>query len=147
MFIRDVIESGAIPALEAGMRFAARRQELLAHNIANIETPEFIPLDASPRAFQEALGQAIRGRRERTGGEFGDLKVAGNKELEWDGLRRLRLRARTPSGHILFHDRNNRDIEHLMKDLVENTGAFRVATDLLRQRYRLLTDAMAERVG
>jgi len=147
MFIRDVVESGAIPVLEASMRFAARRQDLLAHNIANIDTPEFIPLDASPPAFQAALGEAIADRRERTGGEFGEFKLAGDGELEWDGARRLRLRARTASGHILFHDRNNRDLEHLMKGLAETMGAFRVATDLLRDRYRQIKDAIAERVA
>ena len=56
MFLDDVVNSGAIPALEMTMRFAGRRQALLAHNIANLDTPNFQPKDVSPRWFQRMLG-------------------------------------------------------------------------------------------
>ena len=60
---------------------------------------------------------------------------------------RLRLDPRTSSGNILFHDKNNRDLERTMQSLVENASMFRVATDLFRNRTTLLRDAIAERVG
>lgn len=66
-------------------------------------------------------------------------------EIGRDGS--LRLNPRTSSGNILFHDRNNRDLERTMQSLVENASAFRVATDLLRNRTTALRDAMAERVS
>lgn len=143
MFLRDLTESGAMPVLEMTALFAARRQEVLAHNIANIDTPGFIPRQVSARAFQEALGRAIDRRRDAGGGP---LEVEATRELRpaGDGLA---LEPRTPSGNILFHDRNNRDLERMMADLAENVGVFRLATDLLRTRHGLIASALAERVA
>lgn len=143
MFLRDLVESGAMPALEMTARFAARRQEILAHNIANIDTPGFIPRQVSTRAFQEALGRAID-RRRASGGDALELEATREVRMTADGLA---LDPRTPSGNILFHDRSNRDLERMMADLAENVGVFRLATDLLRTRHGLIASALAERVA
>ena len=147
MSLSDLLAGGAVPALEMTTRFAGQRQAVLAHNIANLETPNFRPADASPVAFQRMLGRAINDRRERGGGglpwrETREIKHAGGGEPY-----ALRLRPRTASGNVLFHDRNNRDEIRLMQDLVENAGVFRVATDLLRSRYQLINAALGERVA
>jgi flagellar basal body rod protein FlgB len=47
---------------------------------------------------------------------------------------------------VLFHDRNNRDLERLMQGLAENTTTYRVAADLLRSRYDVLRTAISQRV-
>jgi flagellar basal-body rod protein FlgB len=142
MFLRDLTESGAIPALELTARFAARRQELLAHNIANATTPDFRPVDADPGAFQRMLGEAIDRRREGCEG----LPWRETREIRHHPRTGLHLVPRTPSGHILFHDRNNRDLERMMADVVENVGVFRAATDMMRSRFQLISGALAERV-
>ncbi|MCC6660104.1 MAG: hypothetical protein IT437_04380 [Phycisphaerales bacterium] len=145
MFLSDLLSADAIPALEMTARFAAQRQGILAHNIANLETPNFRPVDASPAEFQRMLGRAIDDRRERGGG----LRWRDSREVVHAGGRdpyELRLSPRTPSGNVLFHDRNNRDEVRLMQDLVENAGVFRIATDLLRTRYQLVNNALGERV-
>ena len=146
MFLRDLTESGAIPALELTARFAARRQELLAHNIANATTPDFRPVDADPAVFQRMLGEAIDRRRTGEHPEYGGLPWRETREIRRDPATGLRLTPRTPSGHILFHDRNNRDLERMMADVVENVGVFRAATDMMRSRFQLIAGALAERV-
>lgn len=145
MFLRDLTESGAIPALELTARFAARRQELLAHNIANASTPDFRPMDADPGDFQRMLAQAID-RRRAGGSPGGPLEWRETREVRHDARRGLRLLPRTPAANILFHDRNNRDLERMMADVVENVSAFRAATDMLRSRFQLIGAALAERV-
>lgn len=142
MFIGDVVNGGAIPVLELTARFAARRQAILAHNIANLPTPGFQPTEVSPEGFQRLLGEAIARRREAGGGP---LEWRETREIARDGDD-LRLEPRTASRNILFHDRNNRDLERMMADLTENVAVFRVATDLLRSRYQLIGSALAERV-
>ena len=143
--------AGALPVLDKAIRFAGARHTLIAHNIANLGTPGFIPADADPLAFQEHLAQAIDARREGDtgvrGGRHGDLGMGSSREIETLADGRLRLDPRTGSGNILFHDRNNRDLERTMQSLVENASVFRTATDLFRNRTALLRDAMAERVG
>lgn len=147
MFLGDVLNSGAIPSLEMTVKFAAKRQEILAHNIANLDTPNYLPMDVSTRDFQRALGQAIDQRRAGgSAGEHGDLGWRDTREVKLDGRGGMVLHARTPSGNILFHDRNNRDLERTMQDHAENAAMFRVATELLRSRINQLHGAIGERV-
>ena len=152
MGIIDQLDTaGALPALDKAIRFAGARHTLIAHNIANFETPGFQPVDVDPVAFQAELADAIDRRREgklgSRGGGHGSLRMESMREVEVAADGSLRLNPRTNSGNILFHDRNNRDLERTMQALVENASAFRVATDLLRNRTTLLRDAISERVG
>ena len=146
MFIGDVVNSGSIPALELTMRFSGARQRVLSHNIANYDSPNFRPLDASPAAFQKALGRAIDERRASTGGQSGDLTLPSTRELRQSPSGDLLLTPRTSATGILAQDRNNTDLERLMQDHAENTEVFRIASELLRSRLTQLRDAMAERV-
>ncbi|MCA9300771.1 MAG: hypothetical protein KDA28_16995 [Phycisphaerales bacterium] len=144
--IDQVTDAGALPALELMIRYAGQRQRLLAHNIANISTPGFIPLDVRPEAFQETLGKAIEARRKATGGMHGALDWEETRQLRRVGRGDLALDPRTPGDNVLFHDRNNRSLERLMQDLAENASAFRVASDLLKSQKDLLRRAMSEQV-
>lgn len=145
MLIDDVTSSGALPALEMMMKFAGARNRVLAHNIANLDTPNFRPMDVSVGGFQAQLGKAIQERRSRTGGMHGQLSVDGTKEVGIEAGGEVRLNPRTPSGNILFHDRNNRDLERTVQSLAENVQVFRVSSDLLRTKYETLKLAMGER--
>jgi flagellar basal-body rod protein FlgB len=148
VLIADLINSGAIPTLELSMRFAGQRQQLLAHNIANISTPDYRPLDVSPYRFAQMLREAVDERRSRTGGERGELRLRSSREItvsQSSGGTRLTLNPRTPSGNILFHDRNNRDLERMMQANAENVAAYRISAELLKSRYDILKAAIAER--
>lgn len=140
----DVVNSGSAPALEAAFRFAAQRQRLINHNIANISTPNFVQTDVSVPKFQEMLRGAID-KRHAEGG-LGDLNLGGSEEIVPDGHGSFTLDAKTPHGGIMFHDRNNRSLEMLMQDLVENGTMFRVCSDLLKSRSDLMRAAIGERV-
>lgn len=140
--IDQVHNSGAIPALEMMLRFAGQRQRLIAGSIANIDTPDYRPRDVDPGLFQESLGRAIDAQR--AGGGRGDLRLRRTREFETDGEGGLRLTPRTPSGNVLFHDRNDRDLERLMQNLTENAGVYRVAAEFLRARTSLIHAAIRE---
>lgn len=144
--IEGLANSGAIPALEATVRFAGQRQRLIAHNIANLSTPNFQPQDVSVAGFQAQLDDAIQRRRAATGGTHGSLEIRDTREVIADAQGELRLSPGTPAPNILFHDRNNRDVERTMQDLAENAGMFRFAAEMLRSRHDLLRSAIAQRV-
>lgn len=144
--IADLAHAGATPVLEQMMRFTAQRQRLLAHNVANIDTPDFVPLDVSPRSFQAALRDAVKSRRASGRLDGGDVSTFTTREIERTASGDLRLRPGTASGNVLYHDRNNRDFEGLMQDLAENGMAFRVASDLLRREMDVLRVAISQRV-
>ena len=145
--IESLTSVGAMPALEATMRFAAQRQQILAHNIANADTPDFIPLDVDPAEFQRVLGEAIdRRRASETRGASGELNLTGSGQVKSDGRGGLTVTPGTDSRNVLFHDRNNRDLERMMQALAENTVVFRQASELMKQQVNLIRGAIAERV-
>jgi flagellar basal-body rod protein FlgB len=145
MLIDGLTNAGAMPSLELTMRFAAQRQRLVAHNLANIDTPDFIQQDVSTGDFQKTLSQAIDARRDRTGGRFGPLPWAATSELRPDSRGEMRLVPLTPVGGPLAHDRNNRDLERTLQDLAESAGVFKAAASLYASQRGMLRDAIAER--
>ena len=125
--------------------FAGQRQRLISNNIANIETPGYQMKDVDPRAFQKMLGQAIDKRRASSGGAFGSLEFEPNNLVKMRGDRMI-LTPRSSGANMRFHDGNDRDLERLMQQLVENTSTFRFATDLMRKNQSQLKLAIAQRV-
>lgn len=147
MFIDHLSNAGSLPVLRAMMSFASQRQKLIAHNIANLETPNFQPVDVSPQSFQAALSEAIDQRRQHNGGSTGALEIRRTPEFEQGRNESLILRPRTPVPGVLAHDRNSSDLETTMQSLVENAATFRVAADLYRARVGVLKKAIGERVA
>jgi len=128
------------------MRFSGARQRILAHNIANLDTPNYRPADVSPIAFQRALGEAVERRRSSTGGQHGALEWKDTSEVKAASSDSgLTLKPGTPSGNILFHDKNNRDLERNLQSLVENVTVFRTTVDLLRGRMEIMRLAISDR--
>jgi flagellar basal-body rod protein FlgB len=135
--------SGTIQVLETTLRFAAQRQRLIAHNIANVTTPNFQVKDVSVEEFRSVLARAVEEHR-RVGG--GRLELKGSSRIVQRADGGLELHPGSGRGGVLFHDRNNRDLERLMQDLAENAAAFRLSADLLRSRMELLRSAIGQRV-
>ena len=147
MLIGNLESSGAMPAAEMLLKFAGQRQKIIAHNIANIDTPNFQTKDDDPQAFQEMLGDAIGKRRKKNGGAFGALEWKESAEVRKVGRGNdFKLTPTSSGGGILHHDRNDRDLERMMQDMVENATAYRVAADLLRSQRNQLQNAIAQRV-
>jgi flagellar basal-body rod protein FlgB len=146
MIISDLSNAGSLPVLGRMLSFAGQRQRLLAHNIANLDTPDYRPMDVSVTGFQAALAKAVDDRRRAGGGMQGDLPPIDTSEVHEVNGGGLALDPRTPSGNILYHDRNNRDLERMMQDLAENTLVFRLTSDLIRRENDLLRTAISQRV-
>ena len=143
--IEGVINGDGIAALERMLQFAGARHRVLAHNIANIDTPNFRPVDVSVEEFQAKLGEAIDRSRDRDGNRGGSLEVEATRTVEF-GPNRVTLRPEAIGDNILFHDGNDRDPDRLMQSLVENFMAFRMAADLMKSRFDQIRMAIRERV-
>lgn len=143
--LRDVLSSDGIDVLERVIRFSGRRHAIIANNIANVSTPGFTPTDLDPRQFQALLAKAIERQQVRRGEERPVRRgSSGAVPASSDDSEAIGPRARRDN--LLFHDRNDRDIERLMQDLAENVMVHRQATEILRTRYGLLETAIRERV-
>lgn len=146
MFISELTSSGAIPALTATIQFSARRHEMLASNVANLNTPSYQPENVEPATFQRALGDAVERRRDLTGGHRGELDIRGDREVGMDKLGNVRLNPDSIDRGALRHDRNNSDLDTTMQDIAENTMVYRMSAELLRSRFNHLQSAISLRV-
>ena len=144
VFINDLTNADSLPTLTAAVSFAGQRQKVIAHNIANLSTPNFRPVDVSIPDFQDSLRDAIDARRERWGGQRGGLHPEDTRTTAFSRSNAVTLEPRPTGRNVLFHDRNDRDLERTMQDLAENVAAFRVSTDLFRTRMGLLKSAIRE---
>ena len=61
--IESMFQSGALPALDRLVQFTEQRHQVLTHDIANLSTPFFKPVDLDPKQFQQSLAAAIDQRR------------------------------------------------------------------------------------
>ena len=144
MFIRDLVNADELPVLEQSLRFAAQRQQVLAHNIANYGTPGFQPTDVSVDGFQRSLSKAIDARQERWGGGRGELEWSTTTQLKKNSRGELVLQPVTTNQNILFHDRTNASLERLMQGIQENTADFALTAELMRAKMDLLRTAVTE---
>lgn len=144
MLIQDLANAGSTPVLSEMLRFSGARQRVLAHNIANADTPDFRPNDVSVAGFRRALSEAVDKRRASGGAEAGVLNRTESREVVRYGDDMM-LRPRTSRGGMLYHDRNNRDIERMMQDLTENATMYKTVTDFLRRQSDVLRVAITQR--
>ena len=143
--IDGLTNADALPVLERMMRFAGARQRMLAHNVANLDTPDFRPVDVSVDDFRTALADAADERRARFGVRGGALaEIVTDDAVVGEHGATLTPGTRHDD-QVLFHDGNDRDPERIVQAMVENFEVFRAAADLIRSRYGLLYSAIQER--
>lgn len=53
--------------LQQNMRYASDRQQVIANNVANANTPGYTPQDIAPSEFERAVEAQMRGRRTGNG--------------------------------------------------------------------------------
>lgn len=143
--IDGVTNGDSIPILERMVQFAGQRHRLIVNNIANFSTPGYRAVDVSVEAFQAQLGDAIDARRARHGATGGELNLRDSRTVRFTSTS-IELNPEPIGRNILFHDRNDRDLERTMQDLAENFMSFRLAAELLRSRMALINTAIRERV-
>lgn len=145
MLITGLFDRGAMPATERLLQFTTQRHRVLTHNIANLSTPFFRPRDLDPDGFQAALGRAIDERRRSDMPLRGPLPLRDTREITF-GADGIQARAAVAHHNLMFHDRNDRDLERTMQHLAENTMTHQVAVELLRNQFDMMRTALRERV-
>lgn len=132
MFIERLLNQGNAPLLAQVVKFAAARHELLAENIANIDTVDYRQKDLSLRRFQRQLMKRLEDRRRY-----------GPRGVTFDNVP---MEPEHPMRGILSHDGNNRSMEQLATDLAKNALMHNLAIELLRKQYMSMETALKERL-
>ncbi len=139
MFLSDLTNGGATPALVSTMSFNEARMGVIANNIANASTPGYRAKQLDTRAFQVSLRDAL----ERRSGRSDPFVLEGNRQVQtWrDGSLKVTPTDR-PVDNILFHDGTNVSIEREMADLAETQMSHEFAATILRGYFDGLRKAI-----
>ncbi len=134
----NVLNSTTIPALQEVIGFAQTRHELLAGNMANIDTPDYQIRDLSVETFQARLKEALETRNATkeplSSGLIGDERD--------DEMHKVRETLK----HITFHDGSDLSMEHQVAEMSKNQFMHNLAISLMNSQFRLLQTAISERI-
>ena len=148
-----LMTSGNIDWLRNAARFAEKRQEVLAGNLANVDTPGYRMQDMPVQSFQQALREAVaqtRGQpvpRPTEGLALGQPEsLSGMARPSADPFPEELFRPIDPSTQpgITFQDGANRSVESQMLTMSKNALYQNYAMELLRLQYDQLHAAISE---
>lgn len=134
----SIFNASTIPMLEQVLNFSQSRHNLLAGNIANLDTPGYKVRDLNVDKFQMRLREAIEERNKPNE----PLSPGLVSTRESDPMRSVR----DSIPGILFHDESNVGIEQQVMELSKNQIMHNMAISLMEQQMRLLQTAISERV-
>ena len=129
-----IFDSTALPALEQTVVFAQRRHELLAGNLANLDTPGYRSRDLDVDQFQRALSDSIR-----YGGSVHGPTATTRDER--------RSGPRDATETIVYHDGSDVSMESQVTELAKNQHLHSLAITTMRSQFSLLQAAISERVA
>lgn len=133
---------------EKKMRWLAQRQTVLAHNIANADTPDFMPSDVKPLTFKEFVGESKHvammrtdaAHRTRASGETQIVKTNPNHLSPVpEGRARVRETRRPFETSI---DKNGVILEEQMAKVDETRAQHEQVTALFKKNAALLGTAL-----
>ncbi|MFG0261871.1 MAG: flagellar basal body rod protein FlgB [Novipirellula sp. JB048] len=130
-----LFNSTTIPALEQSLTFSARRHELLAGNIANLDTPGYRSRDLDEADFQNALAESIDHARR---GNANDRVGIVTRDDLYAG-------PRAASEQVVFHDGSDVSLENQITEMAKNQHLHGLAITTMRSQFSLLRAAITER--
>ncbi len=135
--VDSLFASTPIPLLEQVVTFTQARHQVLAGNVANLDTPGYRTRDLSPALFHQRLKEALRQDRM-------PLAAASSHGPDRPGTHAI-SRAGESLTSILRHDDSNVGLERQVTELAKNLSQHNLALTILNNQYRLLQAAITER--
>ncbi len=103
----SIFRNTTIPALEQTLKFAEARHNVLAGNVANLDTPGYIARDLSVTDFQAALDAALK--EPEPSSSYTDAATNTAVDQVGDDIERL-----------LYHDGSMLNLERQVTELAKN---------------------------
>jgi len=165
-----MFNSTSLPALEQTAIFTQRRHEVLAGNMANLDTPDYRAKDLQVGQFQEALADSIHAARNPSPGyalptlttdssPFGmpmatshPLRKSGGgdfatlaKVLSPGDRDDFAVGPRQAMEPIVLHDGSDVSLEQQVTKIAKNQSMHNLAIATMRSQFGLLRAAITER--
>lgn len=128
----NLFKTTSIPALEQSLTFAQKRHELLAGNLANVDTPGYRQRDLNVGEFQSALADSIRLQ------DTPSSVSASTRDEIISG-------PRAATEQVVFHDDSDVSLEHQVTEIAKNQHLHGLAITTMRSQFSLLQAAITER--
>ena len=147
--IESLFNSSTISLLEKVAVFGEKRQQVLAGNIANFDTPNYKTRDLPVEDFQQALKAAVEQRHKITTPQsalqFSTQTSAEKTERDLFPEELFQAVEASPQ-NITFQDGNNRSVEHEMMEMTKNTMMQNYAIELMRTQMAMMQMVISERL-
>jgi flagellar basal-body rod protein FlgB len=145
--IPDLLNHTGISVLEQVINFSQARHNLLAGNIANLDTPGYRTRDIPPAAFEAKLKEAIAmSRRQALEPDiYAEDSVAEPGSTAAYTKRSPYAAVKDSLASILRHDDGNVGMEQQVAELSKNQMQHNLAVNVLASQFRLLQAAISER--
>jgi flagellar basal-body rod protein FlgB len=140
--IEGMFNSSTLPVLEQVVNFSQARHNVLAGNIANLDTPGYRTRDISPDQFRAKLKEAVEQSRR----PMSDDSTSFGSVFAEDSAKNPFRAVKESLNSILRHDDANVSIEQQVAELSKNQMQHNMAVSLLSSQFRLLEAAISERV-
>ncbi|HVA46655.1 MAG TPA: flagellar basal body rod protein FlgB [Pirellulales bacterium] len=131
--LNDLFNSTTIPVLEQVVNFAQMRHQILAGNIANLDTPGYRTRDLSADQFQANLRQAIETR---------DTQATSLTALD-NGNPFSPVKSSLQG--ILRHDNDNVGLEQQLMEIAKNEMQHNIALTIMNNQLQLIGAAISEK--
>lgn len=152
--LKPLFDSSTIPLLEKAAIFGERRHDVLAGNIANIDTPNYKTRDLPVEAFQNALKAAVsRSQSPISGGESlaPSMQSLASQTSAVDGSNLDALfpedlfeASDSNTRSLTFQDANNRSIEGEFMEMTKNSMMQNFAVELMHAQMSMLQAVIRE---
>ncbi len=131
----NLFQDSVIPLTEQVVGFTQARQNVLAGNIANLDTPGYQTRDLDVDTFRDQLQAVVEARREPDQSDPAAVEKAN---------RNLAEIAKNPES-ILRHDKSNVGMEGQVSVMVKNQIEHNLALTIMNNQLQLLEAAIRER--
>jgi flagellar basal-body rod protein FlgB len=131
----SLFNASVIPVVEQAVKFGQARHNVLAGNIANLDTPGYRARDLSVDVFQQRLQEAIQIKNSPESAGMSDAQGTDQTMQLPDAFQT-----------ILRHDDARVSMEQQVAELTKNQMQYNTALSVLTQQFRLLQTAISERL-
>jgi flagellar basal-body rod protein FlgB len=139
--LNEMFANSPIPVLEQLVNFAQSRHNVLASNVANIDTPGYRTRDLSTDQFQAKVKSAIEERDSGGVSSLGQGGLVGGETIKYDPFAKVR----DDMNNILYHDQSNVGLEQQVAAMTKNHMQHNLALTILNSQFRMLQTAVSER--
>ena len=140
MWVDRILGSPTRRALELTAAYTEARHNVLAQNLANVDTPDYHAQRLDPQTFQQTLQTALDQTQDNPAQA---LELRGDAQVSTDTQGRLVTKPATePAANVLFHDGTNARLETLTTDVARNNLSHQLALNLLKTSYDRLVLAI-----